>query len=136
MLDIYPEELVLKLANDSQLNSPFLTDDVVRCKLYDKRDEFSFRIVNFPFLCGNVPTSQSYGVFTSQLVRYARGCMYIDDFVSRSQILFSRLMNQGFRCKRLQSTFRKFQHGKHRDLCQQYHVSNDFLFASCVNSKP
>ena len=33
-------------------------------KFYDRGDEFSFRIVNFPFICGNIPSAA--GVFTSQ----------------------------------------------------------------------
>ena len=38
-------------------------------KLYDKRDDFSFRIVNFPFICGNIPSAPAYGEFISQLIR-------------------------------------------------------------------
>jgi hypothetical protein len=40
--------------------------------LYDKRDDFDFAIVNFPFLCSNIPLSPAYGVYISQLIRYAR----------------------------------------------------------------
>ena len=35
--------------------------------IYDKRDDFDFGIVNFPFLDGDVPRSTSYGVYISQL---------------------------------------------------------------------
>ena len=35
--------------------------------MYDKRDDFSFPIVNYPFLDGDVPLSPSYGVYRSQL---------------------------------------------------------------------
>ena len=38
---------------------------------YDKRDDFDFEIVNFPFLDGDVPRSTSYGVYISQLIRFA-----------------------------------------------------------------
>ena len=37
----------------------------VRTKIYDKRDDFDFDIVNFPFLDGDVPRSASYGVYIS-----------------------------------------------------------------------
>jgi hypothetical protein len=33
--------------------------------LYDKRDDFDFAIVNFPFLCSNIPLSSAYGVYIS-----------------------------------------------------------------------
>ena len=38
---------------------------------YDKRDDFDFHIVNFPYLCSNIPSGPSYGVYISQLIRYA-----------------------------------------------------------------
>ena len=41
-------------------------------KIYDKRDDFDFEIVNFPFLDGDVPRPTSYGVYISQLIRFAR----------------------------------------------------------------
>ena len=44
-------------------------------KLYDKRDDFSFRTVNFPFICtqhNNISSALAYGVSISQLIRYAR----------------------------------------------------------------
>ena len=37
-------------------------------KIYDKRDDFDFDIVNFPFLDGDVPRRASYGVYISQLL--------------------------------------------------------------------
>ena len=37
-------------------------------KIYDKRDDLNFEIVNFPFLDGDVSRSPSYGVYISQLI--------------------------------------------------------------------
>ena len=67
-------DLLLEIDKDSRL----------RVKIYDKRDDFNFDIVNFPFLCGNIPQSPSYGVYISQLIRYARASTLYDDFLSRS----------------------------------------------------
>ena len=38
-------------------------NDIVSTKIYDKRDDFNFEIVNFPFLDGDVPQRPSYGVY-------------------------------------------------------------------------
>ena len=38
------------------------------------------KIVNFPFLDGDVPRFPSYGVYISQLIRFARVCSNVDDF--------------------------------------------------------
>ena len=52
-------------------------------KIYDKRDDFNFEIVNFPFLDGYVPRSPSYGVYISHIIRFARVCSNVDDFNNR-----------------------------------------------------
>ena len=44
-----------------------ISDGFVKTKIYDKRDDFDFDIVNFPFLDGDVPRSASYAVYISQL---------------------------------------------------------------------
>ena len=37
----------------------------LRTKPYDKRDDFNFPIVNFPFICSNIPAAPAYGVYIS-----------------------------------------------------------------------
>jgi hypothetical protein len=32
----------------------------IRTKLYDKKDDFNFPIVNFPFICSNIPAAPAY----------------------------------------------------------------------------
>ena len=67
-----------------------ITNDIVSAKIYyDKRDDFNFEIVNFPFLGGDVPRSPSYGVYISQLIRFARVCCYVDSFNNRKKRLLS-----------------------------------------------
>ena len=48
--------------------------------IYDKQDDFNFEKVNFPFLGGNVPRSPSFGVYTLQLIHFARVCSNVDGF--------------------------------------------------------
>ena len=45
----------------------------LRTKRHDKRDNFNFLIVNFPFICSNISTASAYGVYISKLIRYSRG---------------------------------------------------------------
>ena len=83
---IYPPELQLNKANTSDTESPFLdlhlsiSNVFVFSKIYDKRNDFDFDIVNFPFLDGDVPRRPFYGVYISQLIRFARVCRHIEDF--------------------------------------------------------
>ena len=87
---IYPAELQLNKANDSDTEAAFLDlnlsihNDAVSTNIYDKRDDFYFDIVNFPFLDGDVSRRPSYGVYISQLIRFARASSHIDDFNDRT----------------------------------------------------
>ena len=74
-----------------------ITNGIVSSKIYDKRDDFNFEIVNFPFLDGDVPCSPSYGVYISQLIRFARVCSNVDDFNNRNLFLTAKLLKQGYR---------------------------------------
>jgi hypothetical protein len=67
----------------------------LRTKLYDKRDDFNFSIVNFPFICSNIPAAPAYGVYISQLIRYSRACGSYQDFLDRGLLLTGKLLNQG-----------------------------------------
>ena len=42
-----------------------ISDGFVKTKIYNKRDDFDFNIVIFPFLHGDVSRSTSYGVYIS-----------------------------------------------------------------------
>ena len=69
---ICPSELQLNKVNTSDTKASFLdlhlsvSNDIVSTIIYDKRDDFDFEIVNFPFLDSDVPRSTFYGVYTSQ----------------------------------------------------------------------
>ena len=52
-----------------------ISNGLFSSKIYDKRDDFDFDIVNFPFLDGDVPRRPSDGVYISQLIRFARVVM-------------------------------------------------------------
>ena len=108
---IYPTELQLNKANSSDTEAPFLdlnlsiTNSIVSSKIYDKRDDFNFEIVNFPFLDGDVPRSPSYGVYISQLIRFARVCSNDDDFNNRNLFLTAKLLKQGYIYHKIEKHF-------------------------------
>ena len=56
----------------------------VSSKIYDKSDDFDFELVNFPFFDGDIPRRPFYGVYISQLIRFARVCSHVDDFNTRT----------------------------------------------------
>ena len=98
---IYPLELKLNKANVSDAEASLLdlhlsiSDGFVKTKIYDKRDDFDFDIVNFPFLDGDVSRSASYVVYISQLIRFARVSSHVDDLNTRNKVLTAKLLRQG-----------------------------------------
>ena len=66
---IYPIELKIKETTDTNRSAPYLdlhleidNEGRLRKKLYHKRDDFNFPIVNFPFICSNIPAAPAYRV--------------------------------------------------------------------------
>ena len=111
---IYPSYLQLYQANVSDTDASFLdihlsiSDGFVKTKIYDKRDAFDFYMVSLPFLGGDVPRLTSYGVYISQLIRFARESInirfaressHVDDFNTRNKVLTAKLLRQGYSIK-------------------------------------
>jgi len=85
---------------------------------YDKRDDFNFPIVNFPFICNNIPAAPAYGVYISQLIRYSRDYGSYHDFLDRGMLLTRELLNL---LVKLKSSLRKF-YGRDHDLVDRYGI--------------
>ena len=62
----------------------------------------------FSFLGGDIPRSTSYGVYISQLIRFARVSRYVDDFNTRNKILTANYLKQGFRYHKFRKAISKF----------------------------
>ena len=113
-----------------------ISDGFVKTKIYDKRNDFDFDIVNFPFQDGDVPRSASYGVFISQLIRFARVSSHVDDFNTRNKVLTAKLLRQGCTCRyhKLRKAFSKF-YRRHFDIVCKYNVGLKTLLLQGL-SKP
>ena len=71
-----------------------ISNDIVSTKIYDKRDDFDFEIINFPLLDGGVPRSTSYKGYISQLIRFARASSHVADFNTRNKLLTQNFFNK------------------------------------------
>ena len=126
---IYPTKLKFKDTTES-INSASYLDlqlehDIqgkLNLKLYDKRDDFNFPIVNFPFLSSNIPASSAYGVYVSQLIRYARASSEYRSFLHRGKLLTKKLLTQGYCKPRLIKTIKKL-YGCHQEIVDKFGVS-------------
>jgi hypothetical protein len=126
--DIYPRDLQLKKTTECETQLSYL-DILVTIEnrkystaVYDKRDNFNFNIVNFPYLSSNIPSGPAYGVYISQLVRIGRICSNYTQFARRHYKLTQRLIHQGFRYSALCIAFRKFAK-KYTQVLEKYGCS-------------
>ena len=61
MYNIYPPELTLKQTTESDTKLSYLDVSISIChgkfvtEVYDKRDNFHFNVVDYPFMCSNIP---------------------------------------------------------------------------------
>ena len=100
---MYPVELEIKDTTENNTSASYLDlllsigrDGQLHTSIYDKCDDFIFHITNFPFLSSNIPTSPAYGVFISQLIRYALSCSSYGCFILRATRLSNKLLEQGY----------------------------------------
>ena len=63
----------------------------------------------------------SYGVYISQLIRFARVCSHVDDFNTRNKCLTAKLLKQGYRYHNLRKAFSKF-YRRHYELISKFNV--------------
>ena len=72
---------------------------------------------------GDVPrsTCTSYGVYISQLIRFARVSSHVADFNARNKGLTAKLLQQGYRYHKLRKTFSNL-YRRHYDLVSKFNV--------------
>ena len=121
---IYPTELQLNKASSSDTEASFLdlnlciSNGTVSTKIYDKRDDFDFDSVSFPFLDGDVPRRTSYGVYISQLIRFSRASSNLSDFNYRNKVLTAKSLGRAIVIRK---AFSKF-YCRHSALVKKYNV--------------
>ena len=77
-------------------------------------------------LDGDVPSRPSYGLYISQLIRFARVCSHVDDFCTRNKCLTAKILIQGYRYYKLRNAFSKF-YRRHYELISKSNVGNIIL---------
>ena len=125
---IYPNELEVKDTTDTQKSAYHLdliieidNEARLKTKLYAKRDDFPFLIVNFLFISSNIPASSAYGVYAQQLIRYSIVCAKNSDVLYRTQPLTQKLIKQGCAANRLKSSLHNV-YGGHPNLVDRCEI--------------
>ena len=124
---IYPSDVELKETTESRTTCSFLDlmlfneNGELKSKVYDKRDDFNFDIVNYPHMSSNIPVSPACGVYVSRITAFARNCTNFTDFNHRHKSLFDKLVKQGYTKTKLKKVFLIFKY-KYQHILQKYVV--------------
>ena len=112
--EIYPDCMILERTNICSNKATFLDLDIsvdgnqFNTKLYDKRNDFQFKVISMPNLKSNVPERRSYDVFYSQLFRLCNANTSLQGFIDDVKKLRDKLLHQNFNLDLLNSYIRKF----------------------------
>ena len=110
---IYPAEMKLNQENESNHKATFLDmeeeikDKTIVVNTFDKRDAFKFENVNYPDMTGNIPRRPTYGIYPSQIIRYARICSRKEDLILQVKDLTRKLLKKNFTIEGLKCAAKK-----------------------------
>ena len=116
--EIYPECMILERTNLCSQNVTFLDlnisveDNKFTTQLYDKRNDFDFKVISMPNLKSNVPERRSYDVFYSQLFRLCNANTSLQGFIKDVKALKDKLLHQNFKIDLLNKYIKKFINAK------------------------
>ena len=126
---IYPRELEIKPESNNPKEVAFLdlkikiNNSQLTFSIYDKRDDFNFAIVNFPYMDSCIPKKSALGVFYSQLIRYFRLNSSFVNFKLKCKQLASKLISQGYLKKDLMRISTRF-FNDNRDIFSKFNIGN------------
>jgi len=124
--DIYPTELELKLTSGSQLSANYLDLQIsidkgrITHSLYDKRNDFDFKVISMPNMSSNVPVKPTYGVFYSQVLRLFNANNRLPNFIGDVKVLVDKLCKQNFEVTKLKHELHEFNNKFHYQIVSKY----------------
>ena len=103
-------------------------------KNYEKRYDFDFDIVSFPCLDGDALSVPSYGVYISQLIRFARVSSHLAHFGVHNKTLTPKLLQKGIGIINFRTVFSKFYRRQYELISKYGTVLKHFCYKACRNT--
>ena len=130
--DMYPEELTLNQTNSNSQSATYLDMNITvrngkfHTSLYDKRNEFGFKVISLPHMSSNVPMQASYAVYCSQITRLMNANSEYEGFTGDVNKLTDKLVKQGYLKHKLDYHLHKFLKEKFDKITFKFWVSLNF----------
>ena len=102
--DIYDNQLQLEKTNESVHSCNYLDlnitidnmNKVCITKLYNKTDDYQFKIQKYPHYQSNIPLQIGLNTITGELIRFSRSCSKVEDFLDRADNLIQDYKSNEF----------------------------------------
>ena len=108
-------------------------ENTAKTSLFDKRRAFDFEVCNYPDVTGNISSAMAYGVITSQLTRFYEASSTFDNFCYNVNILSTKLLQQSYDLKKLESVVKQFVHN-HKLV--KYHLEKRKMITTILEHIP
>ena len=108
--------MACKKENNGQLDATFLDLEAAiipeegrfSYHLFDKREDFNFFIVRFPYACSNIPSKIFLSTIGAETLRICRASSCFEHFTRFCKPFFDRMVNQGASRRDIRSVLIKF----------------------------
>jgi hypothetical protein len=100
--DIYHNELNLERTNSNANDCNFLDlnikliDNKIKSKIYNKTDDYNFEVMKYPHFNSNIPHCIIGNVIYGELLRFTRGCSFLEDYIVRCKDTISQLLKNNY----------------------------------------
>jgi hypothetical protein len=99
--EIYPQELVLNQENTVNTSATFLDlnievkGNIFEYKLFDKRNDFPFYIIRFPYKSSTIPKKMFFSTIQAELLRICRATSRFQSYLASCKPFLERMVKQG-----------------------------------------
>ena len=138
--DMYHQSLTLERTNETDNKANFLDLDItcvgvdVYTKLYNKTDDYSFKVIRYPQFSSNIPMRIGLNTLHGEIIRIFRTCTYLPDFIARNQLLLHTFETNGYPLVLLYTKFIKTLN-KNPSIALKYSSNNHFLCTTVTTTK-
>ena len=133
--EIYPEELQLKKESKFSNTCSFLDLSIniehnsFVTSLYDKRDDYNFKIVRLPYRSSNIPKKMFTSSIVAEILRIARVTSSFQSFLTSVQTLVKRMLSQGAHIVDIKTSSHRIMK-KHWEDFEKYAMTSKVIISS------
>ena len=101
--EIYHSSLSLDKTNDTDTSAHYLDLNIhidsnlgISTALYNKTDDYRFKIMRYPHFDSNIPLRLGLSTLHGEIIRFSRSCSLLDDFIVRVKTIIQEFVDNSY----------------------------------------